>query len=235
MTGKTHKVGGMVGCLAGFAVLQSKGLLLEEVNPLLQLVVMYPFAIYGSILPDLDQVEDSLPSDDLVSKCVYGMLHITTPLRKWLEKGGKVRKWFLKKLGWLLGVLDARHRSWQTHSDLSLLVFGLLCMALVKVNSGFNAMLLILITVGLMCGVVSHLFLDCFTRAGVWSVILSLMNLLKGKKELFRIRFVPNKPWFSVDYNGAWEKLVRKLLRVVGVVLVAWIVYLMSPYRIVII
>lgn len=233
MTGKTHKVGGMVGCLAGFAVLQGKGLLLDEVNPLLQLMVMYPFAIYGSILPDMDQVEDSLPSDDLVSKCVYGLLHITTPLRKWFEKGGKVRKWFLKRLGWLLGVLDARHRSWQTHSDLSLAVFVLLCMALVEVSSGYDKVILMLAVVGLICGVVSHLFLDCFTRAGIWSVALSPLNLLRGRKELLRVRFVPNKPWFSADYNGAWEKLVRRMLRVIGVVLVVWIVYLMSPYRVV--
>ena len=36
MTGKTHRVGGMVCVLGGFTYLESKGLLLRDVNPLLQ-------------------------------------------------------------------------------------------------------------------------------------------------------------------------------------------------------
>ena len=40
MTGKTHRVGGMLCVLGGFTYLESKGFLLINVNPLLQLNFM---------------------------------------------------------------------------------------------------------------------------------------------------------------------------------------------------
>ena len=54
MTGKTHRVGGMLCVLGGFTILDSKGMLLGNVSPMIQLVMMYPFALYGSVVSDLD-------------------------------------------------------------------------------------------------------------------------------------------------------------------------------------
>ena len=78
MTGKTHRVGGMLCVLGGFTYLESKGLLLRNVNPLLQLTVMYPFALYGSIVSDLDHNANSIPSKDIVSIAINRVLHLTS-------------------------------------------------------------------------------------------------------------------------------------------------------------
>ena len=67
MTGKTHRVGGMLCCLGGYTLLEANGMLLGDVNPLLQLTIMYPFAIYGSTVSDLDHHWQSAPSKDIVS------------------------------------------------------------------------------------------------------------------------------------------------------------------------
>jgi hypothetical protein len=53
MLGRTHRAGGVVFMLVGFEVLRQKGLLLPDINPLIQLAVMYPVSQYGSTLPDL--------------------------------------------------------------------------------------------------------------------------------------------------------------------------------------
>ena len=82
MTGKTHRVGGMIWVLGGFTYLESKGLLLRNVNPLLQLTVMYPFALYGSIVSDLDHNANSIPSKDIVSVAINRVLHLTSGLKE---------------------------------------------------------------------------------------------------------------------------------------------------------
>lgn len=53
MLGKTHRSGGVMFMMVGFEVLRTKGLLLPDINPLLQLAVMYPVSQWGSTLPDL--------------------------------------------------------------------------------------------------------------------------------------------------------------------------------------
>jgi hypothetical protein len=53
MLGKTHRAGGTVFMMVGFEVMRAKGLLLPDVNPFIQLAVMYPISQWGSTLPDL--------------------------------------------------------------------------------------------------------------------------------------------------------------------------------------
>ena len=50
---QTHKAGGSLAMLVAFGVLQSKGLLLQDVNPVVQLATMYPVSSFGSTFPDL--------------------------------------------------------------------------------------------------------------------------------------------------------------------------------------
>ena len=43
MTGKTHRAGGILCSIIGFAILKEKGLLLPDVNEGLQWLIIYPF------------------------------------------------------------------------------------------------------------------------------------------------------------------------------------------------
>lgn len=246
MTGSTHRVGGMLCCLAGYSVLQDKGLLLSNVNPLLQLTVMYPFAIYGSMMSDLDHHWDSCPSKDLVSYGINKVLHLTTGIRKRKEKKKE-------KISPAIKLFDSKHRSWQTHSDLTLF---LLCMlAYYLINSSVNSVdvvLLILISTGLLLGVISHLILDLLTPEGIWSILKVLyrkftgikidvklhivpstktLKKLQKYKVLKKLHLVPDIDFFST--GGKWEKFIKKLLWALCFVLIIRLVYIISPYTIV--
>ena len=107
MQGKTHRIGGVLCAATGYVLLSSKGLLLKDVNPLLQLAVMYPFAIYGSVMPDLDHHWESAPVRDPVSWGINKVLHLAN---------GK------SNIAKPLKLFDAKHRSWQTHSDIFLIL-----------------------------------------------------------------------------------------------------------------
>ena len=49
----THKAGGAFGMMLAFQYMRSKGLLVEDLSPIMQLAIMYPAASFGSTLPDL--------------------------------------------------------------------------------------------------------------------------------------------------------------------------------------
>lgn len=229
MTGKTHRVGGMLCCIGGYTLLESKGLLIQDVSPLLQLVVMYPFAIYGSIVSDLDHHWNSTPSKDIVSFCINKLLHLTTPIRKGLEKAGVSKKSTKYKA---LGLFDAKHRSWQTHSDVFLI--ALIGLFIYFMNSSVltaNELIVKMVFTGLILGVISHLVLDMLTPEGIWCALTVILSR-KGKSKVFseKLHFVPNKEFFST--GGPWETLVRGIMWVLCFLLLARILYLMSPYRV---
>lgn len=220
MQGNTHRVGGMACALTGYVVLERKGMLIRDVSPLLQLAIMYPFAIYGSIFPDLDHNQDCIPSRDIVSLSINKILHLTSGIRR--KSGDKLSNP-------VLAVFDAQHRSWQTHSDL----FLLFCVAL---YTGFmsegvstaNDVILKLIFTGFMLGAISHMVLDMLTPAGIWCVGLSaLSGATKSESIPRKIRLVPKSKFFAT--GGAWETLVRYLLWAVCIYVFCTIVYGMLP------
>lgn len=146
MLGKTHHAGGTVAALVAFEVMRSKGWLIPDCNAFVQLLMMYPFASFGSVFSDLDQGDDSIPSKDPIAIAIHKVLKIT----------------------------GAKHRSWQTHSLLVTGGFCLFLFALVFLGNEFlgitNAIdwaCLRLATIGFICGVASHLILDAFTTAGI--------------------------------------------------------------------
>lgn len=222
MTGKTHRVGGMLCVLGGFTYLESKGLLLRNVNPLLQLTVMYPFALYGSIVSDLDHNANSIPSKDIVSVAINRVLHLTSGLNE--STGGRNK---------VFGLLDAKHRSWQTHSDLFLvaLMYALYQMVMETKLATVESVIWSLVGMGFILGVISHLVLDMITPEGIWSFILVGISKVTGKKLIpKKLRLVPDSKFFST--GGPWESLVRNILWICCVVLFIRLIYLMSPYRI---
>lgn len=146
MLGKTHHAGGTVAALVAFEVMRKNGWLIPDCNAFVQLLIMYPFASFGSIFSDLDQGDDSIPSKDPIAIGIHKVLKMT----------------------------GAKHRSWQTHSilftgSICLLLFTLVFIAngLIGVTGSIDWACLRLSTIGFICGVASHLILDAFTTAGI--------------------------------------------------------------------
>lgn len=215
MQGNTHRVGGALSCLLGYTILYNKGMVMQDVNPLLQLTVMYPFAIYGSVVSDLDHNWNSAPAKDPISKGINGLLHLTTGIRK--KTGSKNP---------ILSVLDAKHRSWQTHSDLFLFVFVALGIFLSGGDiSNANTIILKLVLMGFVLGLISHLVLDSLTPAGIWCIVPSII----GRRRV-AFRLVPKTKFFAT--GGSWELIVRTIMYFVIIILGIYILYTMSPYRI---
>lgn len=224
MTGKTHRVGGMLCALGGYTILSGKGMLLSDVSPLVQLTVMYPFAIYGSVVSDLDHNWNSAPSKDIVSWVINKVLHLTSDVRDHMDEKSSASK--------ALSVFDAKHRSWQTHSDLFLVAMIFLAMQIMG-SSPYSAdqIIIKLITTGLALGIISHLFLDMLTPEGIWCILTSgVGKVAKIKGIPQKISFVPNTKFFRT--GGPWETLVRYVMWVICLILLVRILYVASPYRI---
>lgn len=221
MMGSTHRVGGMLCALAGYTYLESKGMLIADVNPLVQLTIIYPFAIYGSTFPDLDHNPDSIPSKDIISIAINKILHLTSGIR---EKSGKDIKG-------PLALFDARHRSWQTHSDLFLLICIILSVILIGGDSQTaNGIILKLVATGFILGVLSHMILDIITPAGIWCIGATLIaKATKSKKFPVKIHLVPHAKFFAT--GGTWETIIRYLMWVICIFLMIRIIWGMLPYR----
>lgn len=223
MMGQTHRVGGMLCALAGYTYLESKGMLIADVSPLVQLTIMYPFAIYGSTFPDLDHNTDSIPSKDIFSLLINKILHLTSGIR---ERSGK-------DLKGPLAVFDARHRSWQTHSDLFLLICIVLSITFIGGDvSTANGIILKLVVTGFMLGLVSHMILDIITPAGIWCIGAAVLSkVTKSRKFPVKIHLVPHSRFFAT--GGTWETIVRYFMWVACILLMVRIIWGMLPYRIV--
>lgn len=233
MTGKTHKRGGMLMSLVGFVFLKHNNMLLSDVYEVLQWLVIYPFCIWGSMASDLDKNWAMCPSKDYPSRVVHMLLHITAPFQAMYDKKLSEREKKISVVYRLVYTLNAHHRSWQTHSDITLIGLFLLlkflmgekCASLGAVNST----ILLLIATGVAMGVVEHILLDILTPEGMKLVIFSLINkVLKLIKmpailpEVFRL--VPKRGYFAT--GGNWEKAVNKGLKIATNVLFVFCLFL---------
>ena len=189
----THKAGGALFCLVGFEVLKANSMLADDISPWLQLVLMYPACSFGSTFPDLDHHWGSVKEHTPFSWLVHKILHLTKP----------------------------KHRSWQTHCWLVTggfigLLFSLLYAMSVYQPFGLTPSeisLIRLIVMGFGIGVVSHLFLDTFTRRGTM--------IIPG----VTFRLVPNSETFST--GTTYENIVRGFLYVLTGLALIWV---LSPF-----
>lgn len=230
LLGKTHRLGGVNAALGGFVALSATGNTLDDVNPLLQLAVVYPFAIYGSAWSDLDHHWGSVPFRDPVSRVFHTGLHATTKIRK----GMKSSKMDKGPVYTLLGIADSSHRSWQTHSDLTF--FGLIailwwtCFSQWSVFSGPDAIIVKLILTGLILGTLAHIFLDAITPEGIWMVIpMAFAKITKNKKIPQKFGLVPDKHFFATGEK--WENAWNKILTITSYLLLLWIIYDALPWH----
>lgn len=143
---RTHKMGGTLSMLLVFQYMQSKGMMIDGLNPFVQLAIMYPASSWGSVAPDLDHGWSNVKEKTAVNYAVHKALHLTKP----------------------------RHRSWQTHSLLVTgglcVVVSLLVVLGTMLGWGLNKndwILISLIVHGGTIGIVSHLILDAFSVGGV--------------------------------------------------------------------
>lgn len=225
MTGKTHKQGGMLISIVGFAILRAKGLLLPDVNLFLQWLIIYPFCIWGSVASDLDHHWEACPQKDYPSWILNHLLHITAPLQKLMDKtlsesqkkrsfGYKVAKFF-----------NASHRSWQTHSDLTLLLLILLLMYVlsgrITIFGTFDIAIIQMVITGVVLGGIAHFILDMLTPEGIWLAGFSVINTITRKHILpYKMHLVPHTKAFAT--GGKWELFIRKVLQVFTVIAIVW-------------
>lgn len=153
MIGKTHRAGGTLFAVVGFEVMRQNNLLIPDVNPYLQLAIMYPVSQWASTLPDLDHHWGSVGNKSPVNWVVHKLLHLTQP----------------------------KHRSWQTHSIL--VSGGLLFLLYTLVTLGnqmwggasaLDWIIMRMLMVGFLLGYLSHLSLDLINPSGI--------HLYPGKK-----------------------------------------------------
>ncbi len=232
MTGKTHRQGGMLVSIIGFAVLKEQGLLLPDVNIGLQWLIMYPFCYWGSTASDLDHHWDSCPSKDYPSWAINKALHLTAPIEEafdaTLTKGQKDRNVIYK----VSRLFNAHHRSWQTHSDLTLIVMLYLldCVSHGRFATlgAVDTSILTLILMGICIGIVAHFLLDMITPDGIVSVVGTTANAIFKKVKLpihlpERIRLVPRTQFFAT--GGKWEQIIQILLKIGTVVSIGYMLY----------
>jgi len=172
--------------LLAFDMMRQNGLLLPDVNNVMQLVMMYPFASWGGMAPDLDHKPDNIKEQTPFNLLVSRVLSIT----------------------------NAKHRSWQTHSIFltgGLCVLMLLAVYLGNEHFGYTGSIewayVRLAAVGVVVGIVSHLFLDMLTPSGI--------HIIAGRK----IRLVPKHSMFSA--GGLWDSVVYYLM-MLGIL---WMLY----------
>jgi hypothetical protein len=223
MQGKTHARGGEVAAMTGYFILSTRGSLHSNLVPdIVSFAIIYPFAIWGSKLPDQDHNYHAIPCRDTVSMGFYYLLHATKKLRDSMPQ----------KSGYLydtLGIFDAKHRSWQTHSFevMILLIFITGLFSNPNAFSGMSPVSLIilqLVFTGISLGWLSHIILDWLTPDGINCVTFQLINWSLGKHVLpDKIKICPQSHYFATG-NG-WElgskyfPGIRMILNVIAMVL----------------
>lgn len=233
MTKKTHESGGMLFSVIGFYLLSSRNLLLSDVNIILQWLIIYIFCQWASTLSDNDHHWASCPHRDFLGFIVYFLIHIGSPILKLLVKCGVSKS---SKLYKFVSLFTAKHRSWQTHSDLTLFcivycLFKIMRGEILQLNAVDTA-IASLVLMGISMGVLAHLVLDAITPKGIWLFIPMIINLFRGDNKKVikdKLVLVPKSEFFST--GGSWEEIVRKFLIVSTYASAVYMGYIfLSPY-----
>ena len=185
----THKAGGALFALAGFEILSKTGMITPDIEPWLAMLIMYPASSFGSTFPDLDHNWNNVKEHTPVNLLIHKILHLTRP----------------------------RHRSWQTHClviTLALIAGAFTFLSLWQHYQWWGASqltisLIYLMIAGFSLGIFSHLFLDTFTRAGIWLV------------PKVHLRLVPDTDVFGT--GTTYETIWRVALYILDALLLIWV------------
>lgn len=228
LTGKTHKAGGFLCSVIGFALLRENHILLDGVNEGLQWLMMYPFCYWGSVASDLDHNPHAIPMKDPPSRVVSGLLHLTAPLEKSLSKNGDTKSGVYK----FARFFNAHHRSWQTHSDLTLFLLLFLLNSITNGVFGLGAVDSLLLSIALMgvtIGLIAHLVLDMLTTEGIWSILLVVLSRVvrkinpRIKNFPEKLHIVPSLHFFRT--GDKWEMFVQKVIKILNVCATLYLIW----------
>lgn len=144
---KTHKAAGVLTCLVAYDILSRRGMLAPNIEPLVQLAVIYPACSWASTAPDLDHALTNVKEQTPINILINKLLHI-----------GR-----------------CSHRSVQTHSVLftgsfCLLLYGMVYLMGYMGLDDNSRGLLQLMVMGVSLGVLSHLVMDSLSTDGIWLV-----------------------------------------------------------------
>lgn len=218
MEGKTHRIGGTVCAMAGFVTLKDSGYLLssELISPALQFLVIYTAGIYGGMWPDNDHHWESSPLKDPASWLQNKLMHIANAPYKRLDEKMSSKQKKRSMLYKTLKFMRCIHRSWQTHSEFTLLMILWLMMSptLLGFTGRFDSVLWLLIVTGFGLGVISHIILDMLTTEGVRFALGVFIKVFFPSVPIFTtIRLVPGIPAFKT--GSEWEMAIRKALSLI--------------------
>lgn len=218
MEGKTHRIGGTVCAMAGFVTLKDSGYLLssELISPALQFLVIYTAGIYGGLWPDNDHHWESSPLKDPASWLQNKVMHIANAPYKRLDEKMSSKQKKRSMLYKTLKFMRCIHRSWQTHSEFTLLMILWLMMSptLLGFTGRFDSVLWLLIVTGFGLGVISHIILDMLTTEGVRFALGVFIKVFFPSVPIFTtIRLVPGISAFKT--GSEWEMAIRKALSLI--------------------
>ena len=218
MEGKTHRIGGTVCAMAGFVTLKDSGYLLssELISPALQFLVIYTAGIYGGMWPDNDHHWESSPLKDPASWLQNKVMHIANAPYKRLDEKMSSKQKKRSMLYKTLKFMRCIHRSWQTHSEFTLLMILWLMMSptLLGFTGRFDSVLWLLIVTGFGLGVISHIILDMLTTEGVRFALGVFIKVFFPSAPIFTtIRLVPGISAFKT--GSEWEMAIRKALSLI--------------------
>ena len=207
---------------------------------MIQLTIIYFFADWGCVALDLDHHWDSAPNKNTLDRIINYILHITYPLYNLLDKNLSAARKRRSSFYHAAKFLNSSHRSWQTHSDLTVvLILGVMYLTFYNYFglSVTDQSILLLIECGAGIGMLSHLLLDMLTPSGIWCVpsllLNKLLSLLRHKKTVFfpeKYHFVPNEKFFKT--GGAWERFIYHILCIASVVMFGLLIYDMYFFEI---
>lgn len=157
MEGKTHRLGGTVCAMAGFITLKDSGYLIQSdlISPALQFLVIYTAGIYGGMWSDNDHHWESSPLKDPASWLQNKVLHIANAPYKKLDERLSSKQKKSSVLYKTLKFMRCIHRSWQTHSEFTLLMILWLMFSptFLGFTGRFDPLLWLLIVTGFGLGV----------------------------------------------------------------------------------
>src|SRR5690606_25142593 len=115
----------------------------------------------------------------------------------------------------LLKILKCTHRSWQTHSELTIafLLYVIFSLFQLDVTSPDIAIMVLILT-GLTLGILSHLILDMLTTDGIYFAIGYFIKVIAPRVPMITtIRLVPR--WSTFNTGSPYELNVRAALNVI--------------------
>lgn len=144
MLGKTHALGGSAMALGGYMVMREVGLLNLDLEPIAQILCIFPYAVWASTVPDLDQDNKEVA--------------MSNPINLALQQ--------------FFNLIGAGHRSFKSHVYPAIItsvvaIINIIRLQGASVQSKTSDVLYCMVMLGIALGLLSHTLLDMCTKDGL--------------------------------------------------------------------